>query len=119
MPRNTPGQARIPGTSVPKRVGRVRTAAGREVHDARARGVEVSPLSATSVYVLADKIDAIESTGDDTYLLGQLFTRLLEERRAANLLPERTEAADDIWAAFSADIAAMGDAPQPVEPDDR
>jgi len=113
MGRQTPGQARIPGTNVPKRVGRVRAAIGREVRTARARPLEVSPASATVMYVLADAIDAIELSGDDRYLLPQLVARLLEERRAANTMPERTEAADDVWAAFTADLATLGDAPQP------
>jgi hypothetical protein len=75
--------------------------------------VDVSPASATVIYVLADAIDMIELTGEDRYLLPQLVTRLLEERRAANTLPERTEAADDVWAAFTADLAALGDTAEP------
>jgi hypothetical protein len=77
----------------------VRAALKREVDNARARGVDVSPASATLCYVLADLIDECERTGANPYLIPQLTGRLLEERRAANLLPDKA-AGDDTWDAL-------------------
>jgi hypothetical protein len=113
MARRSPGQARLSGTSLPVARGRVRVAAGREIANARGRGVEVSPLSVTVIYELADALDAISRTDDDKYLRPQLVARLLEERRAANVLPAPpVEAINDEWAALSAELAAaMGDPP--------
>lgn len=99
--------------SVPATKGRVRVAVAREVAAARTRGVDVSPASVTVCYLLADALDRIERDGDDRYLTPQLVARLLEERRAANLLPEHREGTDDVWAQFTADLATLGDAPPP------
>lgn len=96
--------------SDPKVRGRVRTAVAREIADARARGLTVSPASVTVCYVLADRVDVIDATGDDVYLLPQLAARLLEERKAANLLPDKPlDAGDDVWSQLAAQLT--GDAP--------
>lgn len=96
--------------SDPKVRGRVRTAVAREISDARARGLTVSPASVTVCYVLADRVDVIDATGDDVYLLPQLAARLLEERKAANLLPDKPlDAGDDVWSQLAAQLT--GDAP--------
>lgn len=111
MPHGTPGQGRIPGLNVAKSRGRVRRAVEREFAAARGRGLDVSPASVTVAYVLADAIDLIDASGEDRYLLPQLAARLLEERRAANALPDKpADATDDVWTQLAGQLVGL-DAP--------
>src|SRR4051794_32100110 len=113
MARRTTPQDRIPGLSAPKRKGRTRRAVAQEIADARARGTPVSAATVTVCYVLADLLDHIDDSGEDRYPAPQLAARLLEERRAANLLPEPRpeEVSDPVERAIADFFAEMGDAP--------
>lgn len=85
----------------------------KEITAARAKGVEVSAASVTVCYVLADLLDGIDDTGADKYLAPQLAARLLEERKAANLLPVRVETVDDVFAALTAGLGTPLDDASP------
>src|SRR5215471_19016246 len=113
MARRIPGQDRLTGLSAPKRLGRTHRAVQHEIADARARGVAVSPATVTVCYVLADLLDHIDGTGEDRYLAPQLAARLLDERRAASLLPvvAAEEVPDPVDRALADFFATMGDTP--------